>query len=113
MPALYLSGGTEFVGRPAGWGAEQIGAYTAQNYHQPSALERRQVISEAAKMAAAVGMAASFLSPTAAVAAGMVKDARFGFWCGLIIASDDSMPTWNAGDEFEAARMEALKAVGG
>ena len=39
---------------------------------------------------------------------GMIEDARIAFYCGLSIAQADSMPSWNAGDEFEAARLEAL-----
>ncbi|MDJ0657443.1 MAG: M28 family peptidase [Xanthomonadales bacterium] len=89
VPALYLSGGTEFVGRPEGWGAEQIGAYTTRNYHQPS-----DELTDDWNFD------------------GMVRDARFGFWCGLVIASDPEMPSWNPGDEFEAARQAALLAAG-
>jgi hypothetical protein len=42
---------------------------------------------------------------------GMVDDALLGFWTGLAIANADKKPTWNPGDEFEAARLEALKAL--
>jgi hypothetical protein len=34
-----------------------------------------------------------------------------GFLTGLAIANADDMPTWNPGDEFEAARRQALEAV--
>ena len=30
---------------------------------------------------------------------------------GLAIANADEMPTWNPGDEFEAARLKALEAA--
>jgi len=40
-----------------------------------------------------------------------VQDAKLGYWCGLIIANSDAMPAWNPGDEFEAARKQALQAV--
>ena len=40
----------------------------------------------------------------------MVQDAKLGYWTGLAVANADEMPTWNAGDEFEAARLEALAA---
>ncbi|MFV1980217.1 MAG: M28 family peptidase, partial [Rhodothermia bacterium] len=36
VPALYFHTGTDFVGRPEGWGEEQINAYNSTNYHQPS-----------------------------------------------------------------------------
>jgi hypothetical protein len=38
----------------------------------------------------------------------MVEDAQLAFYIGLTIAAEDDMPTWNAGDEFEAARLAAL-----
>ena len=41
----------------------------------------------------------------------MVDDAKLGYWTGLAIANADEMPTWNAGDEFEAARVEALEST--
>jgi len=43
---------------------------------------------------------------------GMVDDALLGYWTGLAIANADEPPRWNPGDEFEAARLEALRAVG-
>ena len=43
---------------------------------------------------------------------GMVDDALLGYWTGLAIANADEMPTWVPGDEFEAARLEALRNVG-
>ena len=89
VPAFYFDGGTEFVGRPAGWGAEQIERYEANNYHQPS----------------------DELTPEWSFD-GMVEDAQFGFHAGLIIANDDALPQWNAGNEFEAARSRALEAAG-
>jgi Zn-dependent M28 family amino/carboxypeptidase len=89
VPAFYFSGGTDFVGRPEGWGAQQIDLYTEQNYHQPS----------------------DELTPDWNFA-GMVQDARFGFHAGLILANDDALPQWNAGNEFEASRLAALEAAG-
>jgi Zn-dependent M28 family amino/carboxypeptidase len=89
VPAFYFSGGTDFVGRPEGWGTEQINLYTERVYHQPS----------------------DELTPDWNLA-GMVQDARFGFHAGLLIANDDVLPQWNAGNEFEAARLAALEAAG-
>jgi hypothetical protein len=40
----------------------------------------------------------------------MIRDSQFGFLAGLTIANADAMPTWNPGDEFEAARQAALAA---
>jgi hypothetical protein len=42
---------------------------------------------------------------------GMVDDAKLGFRAGLEIAEADAMPTWAPGDEFEAARQQALAAA--
>jgi Zn-dependent M28 family amino/carboxypeptidase len=89
VPAFYLEPGSDFVGRPAGWGVEQIEEYEANHYHQPS----------------------DELTPDWNFD-GMVQDARFGFYAGLIVANDDELPRWNAGNEFEAARRAALEAVG-
>jgi Zn-dependent M28 family amino/carboxypeptidase len=89
VPAFYFSGGTEFVGRPEGWGTEQINLYTDRHYHQPSD-----------ELTAEWNFA------------GMVQDARFGFHAGLVIANDATLPQWNAGNEFEAARRAALEAAG-
>jgi Zn-dependent M28 family amino/carboxypeptidase len=87
VPALYLDGGSDIIGQPRGWGVDQINAYTDTHYHQPSDELREDWRFD-----------------------GMVDDARFGFWAGLIVANDDAMPTWYPGDEFEAARATALDA---
>lgn len=85
VPAMYLDSGTEFVDRPAGWGKEQINHYTDVNYHQPSDEYQDNWNFD-----------------------GMIEDARLGYWVGLAIANADEMPQWQPGDEFEAARLEAL-----
>ena len=36
IPSLNMEAGDDFVGRPAGWGAQQFEIYNSQNYHQPS-----------------------------------------------------------------------------
>ena len=87
VPAVYLNSGMDFVDRPPGWGKEQIDHFTDVNYHQPS----------------------DEYDPNWNLE-GMIKDAHLGYWVGLAIANADAMPTWNAGDEFEAARLEALAA---
>ena len=38
----------------------------------------------------------------------MIEDASIGFYVGWLVAQADAMPTWNAGDEFEATRKKAL-----
>ena len=88
VPAMYLDTGTDFVDRPPEWGREQQNHYTEVNYHQPT----------------------DEYDPSWSFD-GMVDDALLGFWTGLAIANADEMPSWNPGDEFEAARIEALKAL--
>ncbi|HET7544998.1 MAG TPA: M28 family peptidase [Polyangiaceae bacterium] len=88
VPALYLKTGTDFIGRPAGWGKEQILAFEGKRYHQPS----DQLTSDW-----------NF--------DGMVDDARFGFLAAVEIANAEAAPTWLPGDEFEAARRSALAAL--
>ncbi len=85
VPAMYLNTGTDFIDRPPEWGRQQQNHYTEVNYHQPS----------------------DEYDPNWNLD-GMVDDARLGYWTGLAIANADQMPVWNAGDEFEAARLEAL-----
>ncbi len=87
VPAVYLKSGTDFVDRPAGWGKAQINHYTDVNYHQPSDEYDDSWNFD-----------------------GAVTDALLGFWTGLAVATADEMPAWNEGDEFEAARLEALAA---
>jgi Zn-dependent M28 family amino/carboxypeptidase len=88
VPAVFFDTGTDFVGRPAGWGVEQIEAYEEAHYHQPSD-----------------EMDASWNYE------GMIEDASVAFWTGLIVANADEMPSWAPGDEFEAVRKAALEAV--
>jgi hypothetical protein len=88
VPAMYLDTGTDFVDRPPEWGREQQEHYTEVNYHQPT----------------------DEYSPAWSFE-GMIDDALLGFWTGLAIANADEKPTWNPGDEFEAARIEALQAL--
>jgi Zn-dependent M28 family amino/carboxypeptidase len=89
VPALYFDTGTDFVGRPAGWGRKTLDAWTEVHYHQPSDEVTADWNFE-----------------------GMIQDARLGFFAGLLITEADKLPAWNPGDEFEAARLKALSAVG-
>ena len=86
VPAMYLDTGTDFVDRAPEWGREQQNHYTEVNYHQPT----------------------DEYDPSWNLD-GMVDDALLGYWTGLAIANADEMPTWVPGDEFEAARLEALR----
>jgi Zn-dependent M28 family amino/carboxypeptidase len=88
VPALYVKTGTEFVGRPEGWGRQQIEAYERDHYHQPS-----DELTDDWNFD------------------GMIEDAQLGFLVGLRVANDDALPAWTPGDEFEAARKQALEAL--
>ncbi len=85
VPAIYASSGIEYADRPEGWGREQAEAWTAKHYHQPSD-----------ELEAAWDLG------------GAIQDAELAFTAGLAIASMDTPPVWNPGDEFEAARKKAL-----
>jgi len=85
VPGLYLHTGTEFVGRPAGWGREQIEAFEKTRYHQASDQVQPDWNFD-----------------------GMVLDAQLGFAVGAKVAGGGPLPAWVPGDEFEAARKQAL-----
>ena len=85
VPALYYRTGTNFLGKPDGWGREQIEAWEAKQYHQPSdEIDARWIFD------------------------GMVEDTQLGFYSGWMIAQATGMPTWTPGDEFEAERKAAI-----
>jgi len=90
VPALYLSGGTDYVGKDPEFGKSLRRKFESTCYHQPC----DEVTSD------------WDLS-------GLVEDTQVAFYCGLAIADADAMPTWNAEDEFEAARKASLEAVSG
>jgi Zn-dependent M28 family amino/carboxypeptidase len=85
VPGVYLGSGTDFIGRPAGWGREQREAYERTSYHQPSDEIKPDWNFE-----------------------GMIENAQLGFAVGVRIANADQLPAWVAGDEFEAVRKAAL-----
>ena len=88
VPAFYQDESIDIIGKPPGWGLQMKEQYEAQQYHQPSD-----------------ELDASWNFD------GMIEDAQLGFFIGLAVANADRMPTWNPGDEFEAARKRALAAV--
>jgi Zn-dependent M28 family amino/carboxypeptidase len=88
VPAAFLETGTDFIGRPAGWGKQQLERYEEVRYHQPSDEFDDSWNFE-----------------------GMIEDATLGFWLGFMVSNADAMPAWLPGDEFEAVRKAALEAV--
>jgi len=90
VPALFFSDGTDFIGRPAGWGRQQIEEWELKKYHQP-----------ADKLDDSWNFD------------GMIQDAQLDMLSAWLIAQADAMPTWKPGDEFEAPRKQALGALTG
>jgi Zn-dependent M28 family amino/carboxypeptidase len=88
VPGVYARGGPSYAGRPAGWGEEQAELYEKLHYHQPSDEYSKDW---------------DFT--------GTVEDARLLLLVGMRIADDPALPTWNAGNEFEAARKAAIGAA--
>jgi Zn-dependent M28 family amino/carboxypeptidase len=86
VPAVYLDTGTDFIGKPEGWGKQQHEEYEAKRYHQPS-----DEIEDTWNFD------------------GMIEDAQLGFLVGLIVANANDLPQWSPGDEFEGARKTALE----
>src|SRR5688572_7976658 len=85
VPALYFDNGYDYIGKPPGWGKQEHEEWTEHVYHQPS-----DQLTDAW------------------VFDGMIEDAMVGFEAGWLISQAEQMPTWNAGDEFEAARKKAI-----
>jgi Zn-dependent M28 family amino/carboxypeptidase len=90
VPALYFDNGYDYIGKPPGWGKQEHEEWTEHVYHQPS-----DQLTDAW------------------VFDGMIEDAMVGFEAGWLISQADQMPAWNPGDEFEAARKQAVAASSG
>ncbi len=88
VPGVYLHSGVNVIGKPDGWGKEQLEVWVEKTYHQPS-----DEFQENWDLA------------------GAIDDARLLMQVGLEVAEQPEMPRWNAGDEFEAARKQAISAV--
>jgi len=88
VPALYFDNGTDYIGKPPGWGAKYKAEWEEKHYHQPSdEIDDTWVFD------------------------GMIEDAQIGFYAGYLVAQADALPTWTPGDEFEAARKQALEQL--
>lgn len=86
VPGVYLHAGHEVVGKPEGWGKEQLDIWTKKDYHQRS----------------------DEYNPNWDLS-GAVKDIQLLAEVGWMAANEDQMQQWSPGDEFEAARKEAIK----
>jgi Zn-dependent M28 family amino/carboxypeptidase len=86
VPAIWFKSGTDFIGRPEGWGAAVMKAWIDEHYHQPDdELEESWNFD------------------------GLVEDARLAFYLGVAVANGNEMPLWFPGDEFEEIRKRALE----
>ncbi len=87
IPSISIAAGTDYVGRPKGWGVEQNEDYTAKRYHQPSDAYRSDFdLTGAAQLAEIV--------------------LRFG----TSVANSTTVPTWNRDAEFREVRERSLRA---
>jgi Zn-dependent M28 family amino/carboxypeptidase len=89
VPALYLKAGVRHPGHDAQWGRDQKDKYNDERYHQPS-----DQIDETWNLD------------------GAVEDVQLMTVTLLRIADAPKMPEWRHGDEFEAARKQALAGGG-
>jgi Zn-dependent M28 family amino/carboxypeptidase len=88
VPAVYLHAGHTVRGKPEGWGKEQLQLWTEKHYHQRSdAFDPQWDLS------------------------GAVEDIQLLTMVGLLAADAETMQSWNPGDEFEAARSEAIRST--
>jgi Zn-dependent M28 family amino/carboxypeptidase len=86
VPAFSISLGTDYYGKPPGYGEKIFEEYNDKHYHQPSDEYHEDW---------------DF--------AGMEEVGRFGFLIGTTVANQDKLPTWKAGDEFLPAREKSLR----
>ncbi len=88
VPSVSIEHGLLFEGREADWGEKEWVVYNETRYHRPSDEYR----------------------PTWDLK-GAERTAQVTFYLVYRVATADSMPAWIAGDQFEAARREALQAA--
>jgi len=86
VPSFSISLGTDYYGKPPGYGEKIFEEYNDKHYHQPSDEYHEDW---------------DF--------AGMEEVGRFGFLIGTTVANQDKLPTWKAGDEFLPAREKSLR----
>lgn len=86
VPALDPDSGSEYIGKPAGYGKEKRDYYTEHDYHKPS----------------------DEVKPDWDLS-GAVDDLRVFFEIGNNVADGEYYPLWNRGSEFKAKRDEMMK----
>lgn len=86
VPALYTDSGTEFIGKPAGYGQQKRDEYVANDYHKPS----------------------DDIKPDWDLSGG-VEDVQMLFEAGWHVLQSPTWPEWKPGTEFKSIR-EAMLA---
>ena len=84
IPSFTIGGGSEFLGKPAGFADQLFREFNSKHYHQPSDEYHADW---------------DF--------SGLEQLARFGMVMGTEAANQDALPTWHAGDEFLPARQKS------
>ena len=87
VPALDIEPGTDFIGKPKGYGMQKRDEYTNNDYHKPS----------------------DEIKPDWDLS-GAVDDTRVLFRVGDTVAQTDALPQWKSGNEFKAKRDSMMKA---
>jgi Zn-dependent M28 family amino/carboxypeptidase len=86
IPSVTIGSGTDFVGKPAGWGKAHDEDYVAKRYHQPS----------------------DEYNPEWPFT-GTAQIASVAYRLGTELANTSTIPTWNANAEFRAIREQSLQ----
>jgi Zn-dependent M28 family amino/carboxypeptidase len=86
VPSVYTHGGRDFIGKPPGYAAATLDAYTAHDYHKVT-----DVVQPGWDMS------------------GAVQDTELLFEVGLRAAQDQGTPQWKPGAEFKSAREAGAK----
>ena len=87
IPAVSIGAGTDFVGKPAGWGKAHEEDYTSKHYHQPSdEYDPHWPLTGVEQLAGIV----------------------YGF--GTRLANAPTLPTWDANAEFRAMREKSMRS---
>jgi Zn-dependent M28 family amino/carboxypeptidase len=85
VPGIYLHAGTHVIGKPDGWGEQQLREWTEKIYHQTS----------------------DEYDPNWNLG-GAIQDSELMFYVAMQVANQPELPAWVKGDEFESTRKAAL-----
>ncbi|MEO7217011.1 MAG: M28 family peptidase [Gemmatimonadaceae bacterium] len=86
IPSVTIGAGTDFVGKPAGWGKAHDEDFVTNRYHQPS----------------------DEFNPQWPLT-GTAQLADIGYRFGVQLANGSTIPIWNPDAEFRAAREKSLR----